>query len=101
MSSAPLPEPESDSKPRLVTIREAAAYCDRNQQTLRNWIAAGKLSVFLAPPRRAAYVDLSEIDRLLAERRRARQRKPRRATTRPYGQNARVVVLHRTTEAES
>ena len=55
----------SASPRRLASIEKVAAYLDASPRTVRNYIAAGKLTGYRLPGNRLIRVDLNEVDAVL------------------------------------
>lgn len=77
---------------RLRTFAEAADETHIPDQTLRRWAARGRFPVYRIPGERAARIDVAEVWAAVAAM------PPRQGGQRPYGANARIVILSETTD---
>ncbi len=57
---------ECAAPPRLLTLREAAAYLSVSYWTVRGWVESGRLPHVRLPGRRLLRVDRADLDRLIA-----------------------------------
>lgn len=63
-STAPAHRPKAQRPPRLVTAVKAAEYRGCHPASIRIYMRKGLLTVYRVPGKRAALVDLNELDRI-------------------------------------
>lgn len=86
---------DSPTRPRVVSLADAARHRGVSTDTIRNYIKRGYFRAFTVTGRRGLLVDIDEMDRSLAKQPPSRVRRGYGS----YGSKARIVALDPKTAA--